>query len=63
MMNPDDHLVIITVKESAVKLESVESGSKAACEEFGVTHQKIEILEKPVGQSVWQVIKAYLVTE
>ena len=38
MMHPDDHLVLITVKESAVKLDSIESTSKAICDEFGISH-------------------------
>lgn len=63
MMAPEDHLVVITVKEAAVKLEQVESGCKTICDEFGVSHQKVVILDKPVGQSVWQVVKAYLLTE
>jgi hypothetical protein len=33
------------------------------CDEAGISHQKHIILDKPVGSSVWGVIKSYLIEE
>jgi hypothetical protein len=63
MMCPDDNLVLITVKEAQVKLDTVDSISKSICDEAGISHQKHIILDKPVGSSVWGVIKSYLIEE
>lgn len=63
IMRPEDNLTIITVKENAIKLDTIEAAVAAICGEFNYTKQKIAILEKSASETVYKCIKNFLVAE
>lgn len=46
MMRPDDKLVIITVKESDIKTEMIESSVNSVCAECNINTQTFELLDR-----------------
>ena len=63
MMRPEDHLTIVTVKENAIKLDTIEASVSAICAEFNYSKQVIKILEKSASETVYKCIKNFLVAE
>lgn len=63
MMQPDDHLVCITVKEEKIKLDTVESDINSICAEYNVPNPRIKTLERDMTTTVYKTIKNYLVAE
>lgn len=63
IMRPEDSLIIITVKENAIKVDSIEGSVAQVCGEFNYSKQKIQILEKSASETVYKCIKNFLVAE
>lgn len=63
MMRPDDMLLVITVKENAIKLDTIQASAEAICAEFNYTGLQVKILEKTPSETVYKCIKNYLVAE
>lgn len=53
MMMPEDYLVIITVKESSIKLDQIESSVNSICAEYGISNQKVQVLEREIGTNIF----------
>lgn len=63
MMRPEDNLVIITVKESNIKMELVESQCNSICAEANYSNQAYVNCERKGSETIYDAIKTYLVEE
>jgi hypothetical protein len=63
MMLPDDHLVIITVRESDIMCDKITSQVNSVCVECNIPTPTFVCLTRENGQNVYKTIQQYLIHE